>query len=145
MFRNGNRILVGDAYDGVKQQLYYCPLGGGIQFGETSDIALRREIREELECEIRHPHLLGVLESLFTLEGEPGHEIVFVYEAELENVSLYETERLVATESDGKPFRVLWIDLGAVGPDTPPIFPDGLVAMLEQDRIGGPGSRFTKG
>jgi 8-oxo-dGTP pyrophosphatase MutT (NUDIX family) len=130
VFRQGNRILVGDSSDIVKQQLFYCPPGGGVEFGERSDAALRREIREELGCEIRHPRLLGVLENLFTLDGDPGHEIVFVYEAELENQALYETERFVATESNGVPFNMLWIDLGAIGPGTPPVYPDGLTAML---------------
>jgi uncharacterized protein len=65
-----------------------------------------------------------------------------VYEAELENQALYETERFVATESNGVPFNMLWIDLAAIGPSTPPVYPDGLTAMLaalhEDDPQGEP-------
>ena len=52
IFRDGKRILVGDAFDPIKNELFYCPPGGGIEFGESSEEALRREIFEELGKEI---------------------------------------------------------------------------------------------
>ncbi|MCA9941424.1 MAG: NUDIX domain-containing protein, partial [Anaerolineales bacterium] len=51
LFRHKNHILVMEGYDPVKQQTFYRPLGGGIEFGEHSAIALRRELREELGAE----------------------------------------------------------------------------------------------
>ena len=48
LFRHAGRILVGNAYDAVKQEHYCRPLGGGIEFGERGAEAIVREIREEL-------------------------------------------------------------------------------------------------
>ena len=130
VFRNGNRILVGDGYDPTKQEVFYRPPGGEINFGEPSEVALRREIKEELGVELRHPTLLGVLENLFTFDGEPGHEIVFVYDAELADRQLYETERFTGKESNGVIFNALWLDIDSIGPDSPPVYPAGLIELL---------------
>lgn len=132
VFRNGNRILVGDAYDPTKDEVFYCPPGGRIEFGETSEVALRREMKEELAVDIESPRLLGVLENLFTFDGEPGHEIVFVYDAQLRDKSLYDADGFGGTESDGHTFSARWIDLDAIGADTPPVYPEGLVDLLKR-------------
>ena len=63
------RILVGHAYDAVKQDHYCRPLGGGIEFGERGADAIVREIREELGAEIEDVRRLGTLENLFTGGG----------------------------------------------------------------------------
>jgi ADP-ribose pyrophosphatase YjhB (NUDIX family) len=143
VFRNGGRILVGDAYDPTKDKVFYRPPGGAIKFGEPSVVALRREMKEELGVEIREPRLLGVLENLFTYDGEQGREIVFVYDAELGDASLYEVPRFDARESNGETFNAIWLDMDSVGPETPPVYPDGLIDLLRKDSQAGlanPGS-----
>ena len=134
VFRNGSRILVGDAYDPTKREWFYCPPGGRIEFGERSDLALRREMREELGAEIDGLILLGVLENLFTFDGARGHEIVFVYDAQFTDRSLYTVTGFQGTESDGTQFNAIWLDLDAIGQDTPPVYPEGLVEMLKKGR-----------
>jgi 8-oxo-dGTP pyrophosphatase MutT (NUDIX family) len=138
VFRNRGRILVGDAYDPAKQALFYCPPGGRVEFGESSEAALRREMREELGAEIKNPVLLGVLENLFTFNGQPGHEIVFVYDAELDQPALYSVDRFKAQESTGEAFNAIWLEVEAIGPDTPPVYPAGLVALLKNGQQAHP-------
>jgi len=138
VFRNRGRILVGDAYDPAKQELFYCPPGGRVEFGESSEAALRREMREELGAEIKNPVLLGVLENLFTFNGRPGHEIVFVYDAELDQPALYSVDRFKAQESTGEAFNAIWLGVEAIGPDTPPVYPDGLIAFLKNGQQAHP-------
>jgi hypothetical protein len=93
------RILVSRDYDSVKQNHYYRPLGGGIEFGETSRNAVIREIRE-LVAEIENLIWLGAIENIFMLEGEPGHKIVLVYDATFVDRSLYEREVLIGHEGE---------------------------------------------
>src|SRR5918912_932638 len=90
LFRQGDRILVSEAYDSA-EGVYFCrPLGGGIEFGEHSRDALLREIREEPGAEVEKLELVGVLENIFMYEGARGHEIVFVYDGEFKDRRVYE-------------------------------------------------------
>src|SRR3990170_6464584 len=98
LFRRRDDILVFEGVDTVKPEVFYRPLGGGIHFGERAEDAARREIREEVGAEITNLHLLGVVENLFTHQGAPGHEVVFLFEGDLTEPSLYEREELVGHE-----------------------------------------------
>lgn len=57
-----------------------CALPGGrIETMEASEVALRREMREELGCDITIERLLWVVENFFEYEGKSAHEIGFYY------------------------------------------------------------------
>ena len=68
------------------------PVGGSIEFGERAADALKREFAEELNQEIRDQRLLCVLENLYSHNDSPGHEIVFVFEAEFADAEAYKGE-----------------------------------------------------
>jgi ADP-ribose pyrophosphatase YjhB (NUDIX family) len=110
LFRRGDRILVHEDMDSVKGSAFARPLGGGIDFGETSHAAMVREINEELGTEITDARLLGIVENIFELEGKPGHEIVFVYDARFADESLYERESLDVIEGK-RQFKAVWRSL----------------------------------
>lgn len=129
-FRHGGRILVGEGYDPVRGQTYHRPVGGSLQFGETSEQAVRRELREELGVEVRDLRLLGVLENIFTCDGEAAHEIVFVYEARFRDERLYEKPMLRGFEECAGAYAAVWRDLDGAG-DQPQLHPEGLIALLE--------------
>ena len=135
IFHNRDRILVIKAYDPTKKQSFYIPPGGGIEFGETSEVALRREMREELETDIENPRLLGVIENIFTFNGQQGHEIIFVYDAQLANRSLYDLPHFAGHESGGDAFIATWLELASLEPDSPPVYPEGLLEMIKNERI----------
>ncbi len=132
LFRHGGCILVGNAYDAVKQDHYCRPLGGGIEFGERGAEAVVREIQEELGAEIEDVRWLGTLENLFTCEGEPGHEIVLVYDAVFADRSLYDRavlhgyEQGAATEA----FTAEWKTLDELASGPVRLVPEGLMAFL---------------
>lgn len=129
VFRNGNRILVSEGYDSVRNLTYYRPLGGEIEFGETAVAAITREVREELGVEITAPRLLGTLENIFTGEGQPGHEIVFVYDARFVDESLYTRETIPFHEEGWATHHATWLDLDTLSPGLP-LYPDDLAGLL---------------
>ena len=129
VFRHEGRILVTEAHDPVKRQSFCRPLGGGIEFGETSAQAVTREVREEINAEVTQLKLIGTLENIFTYLGVPGHEIVQVYDGEFVDRSLYGLESIAGTESDGQAFQAVWLELEQFSVDLP-LFPEGLLDLL---------------
>jgi 8-oxo-dGTP pyrophosphatase MutT (NUDIX family) len=128
VFSHRGRILAAEGYDPIKRQTFYRPLGGGIEFGERSTETLRRELREEINAEIKDLRYLGTLENLFIFNGERGHEIVQVYDGAFVDASLYERERIEG--EDGIPFVAVWKSLDEFGHGQPPLYPDGLTELL---------------
>jgi len=128
--RDGDRILVGPGTDAVKGQTFYGPLGGGVEFGERAADAIHREMLEELGVELGEVVLLGVLENIFTYEGEPGHEIVFVFDARLVDHSLYARDLITGEESNGQRFEAIWLPVHHFVPGGPPLYPHGLYELL---------------
>ena len=108
VFRVDDRILVFEAFDSVKGTPFYRPLGGGVEPGETTLETVRREINEEVGLEVTDLRLLGTLENLFTCEGRPGHEIVFVYDGRFADESAYQRSVLTVTEDNGETLTARW-------------------------------------
>ena len=110
-FIHEDRILVMSGYDTQKGTYFYRPLGGGVDFGESTADALRREIREELKQEIEELALLTVLENIFTFDGQAGHEIVYLYDAQFVDKTLYDAPTIMGELDDGTPFEARWMSL----------------------------------
>ena len=129
VFRHDGRILVGRGYDVSKSEHFLRPIGGEVEFGESSEAALIREVREELGLEIQNATLLGVLENVFSYDGQPGHEVVFVYDAHFADAAAYAREEIPLNEDvwDGV---ARWIDLATL-PDEP-LYPQGVLELLHQ-------------
>jgi 8-oxo-dGTP pyrophosphatase MutT (NUDIX family) len=87
--RRDDLLLVFEALDESKNETFYRPLGGGIQFGEYGETAVRREMREELGIELRDVRYVATLENIYTAESRPGHEIVLVFQASLADEHVY--------------------------------------------------------
>lgn len=107
------QILVSPGYDKVKKESFFRLLGGGIEFGETSLIALRREFKEELDVELTACKLLGVVENIFSFDGLTCHEIIFVYEASFLDTSNYNIREFSILEADSESkdqFKAIWLD-----------------------------------
>ena len=138
--RDSEEILVVEGHDATNASAYFRPPGGGVEFGEAGAAALAREIREELGAEVADVRPLGALESRFTLDGRPHHEVVLVFAARFVDASLYDRPALDGVEGDGVPYRAVWRPLDSFGPDGP-LCPAGLRGLL----TGPPGSPTVLG
>lgn len=65
-----------------KKNFYYLP-GGHVEFGETSEQTLKRELTEELGAEISVGKCITTQENFFDDADGPHHEILRLYEATL--------------------------------------------------------------
>ena len=134
VFRDHDRILVAEGYDPLKQQTFYRPLGGGIEFGERGHETICRELMEELGAEVKPESLtyLGTLENIFTFNGTPGHEIVLIYDGALVDSGLYEQAVIVGHEADVKEsFNAMWKSLAEFGEGKSILYPTGLLELLK--------------
>jgi 8-oxo-dGTP pyrophosphatase MutT (NUDIX family) len=129
LLRRGDRILVHEGEDTVKGIRFARPLGGGIDFGEHSRDAAIREIREELGAEITDVEFVGMIESIYIYLGEPGHELVFVYNGRFVDESLYEQDVLQVTEGKRR-FEARWRSLDELKAENILLVPEGLEQWL---------------
>lgn len=110
LIRDGERIFISEGYDPFKQQTFYRVMGGGVDFGETSLEALKREFQEEIQAELTNIRYLGCLENIFTYNGQPGHEIIQLYECDFVDPTFYKNEKLVFAEGERQK-TALWVDI----------------------------------
>ena len=137
-----DRILGIEGFDSRKGERFYRPPGGGIEFGETSEAALRREWREELETELAQTEYLGALENVFTYEGRPGHEIIIVHRVELADEERFRADTVAGAESDGAPYTARWLPLDEVRSGSAILYPAGLLELLDRTRPTFPEARL---
>ncbi len=129
IFRHGDKILVFEQFDRSKGTPYYRPLGGGVEFGETTEQALKREIKEEIGEEITDLNLMTVLESLFSVDGKPGHEIVYVYDGRFIDESAYRRDSFAVRE-ETETIKASWRRLDFFN-DYHRLVPEALVPLLK--------------
>ena len=129
LFRHDGKVLVSYGFDSVKQEPFCRALGGGVDFGETSQDAAIREIKEELGADITDVEFLGVLESIFDYEGKLHHEIVFVYDASFVDKTLYQKPELEGREGN-QTFIARWRSLNNLRIENPRLVPENVWTLL---------------
>jgi len=127
--RDGDRILVAEGHGSKKNQTFYRPLGGMIEFGERGEETVRRELMEEIGATLTEVRYLGTLENIFVYEGRRGHQIVLVYEGELADSSLYQ-KKLIQGDELGQRFKAVWKRLNDFGDGKSLVYPEGLLELL---------------
>jgi 8-oxo-dGTP pyrophosphatase MutT (NUDIX family) len=110
LIRDANRIFVSEGYDPVKQQTFYRAMGGGVDFGETSLEALKREFQEEIQADLTNIRYLGCLENIFTFNGQSGHEIIQLFESDFVDPKFYQLDKLDFSEGERQK-TALWVDV----------------------------------
>lgn len=121
---DGTRHLVSGNLPTVENPAgFHRLIGGSVELGETFQEAIVREVDEELGARIVGLTRLGILENIFEYDGEPGHEIVTVFEGRLDPQPPVDGGTL--TESDGSVVPVMWrpVDDAHV---TMPLYPAGV-------------------
>ena len=132
VFRHKDRILVAEGYNSIKEEYFYRPLGGGIEFGEPSVETICRELMEELNAEVDRQSLkyLGAVENIFHFNGNPGHEIVLIYDGVLKESGLYDQALITGTEANGEAIQAMWKNIAEFSEGKSILYPTGLIDLL---------------
>jgi ADP-ribose pyrophosphatase YjhB (NUDIX family) len=131
LIRRDDEILVFEARDSKKGETFYRPLGGAVGFGEGSRDAVARELREEIGADLKGVRFLTTIENIFEHEGEKGHEIVLMYEAEFADETLYRKREFVVTEDSGERLPAKWMRLSFFRDGKAPLYPEGLLEFID--------------
>lgn len=129
LFSRDRKILVAEYYDPSKQEKFFRPIGGGIEFGEYAADTIARETLEELNAQVRDVRYLFMLENLFVYNGAQGHEIVLVHDGALADEALYAREFLDGQDTEST-FRAVWKSSDELRNDVRPLYPSGLLERL---------------
>ena len=103
-----NKLLVGEGFDNVKNQVFYRCLGGGIEFLEKSSDALKREFFEEIGANIIVKDFIGLSENIFTYKGKKAHELILFYSIDITDKDY--KEEYIINDNCGK-YKAKWIDI----------------------------------
>lgn len=105
--RDGHVLVCREDDDG------YCMLPGGrVEMGEASDVALVREMAEELVMPVSVGPLLFTSESFYGRVGEQFHELSFIYAIELpEAVRPGGAQPFLVREDEGHLLQFSWLPL----------------------------------
>lgn len=108
MVKRDNKILVSKGYDKAKSEEFYRSIGGGIEFLENSQDALKREFKEELGIDINIGEFLGISENIFTYNGKNAHEIILFYDVSISDLDYKEKYHII---DDNCETDAMWIDI----------------------------------
>lgn len=103
-----NKLLVLEGFDKVKNETFYRCLGGGIEFLEKSEEALKREFLEEINVDITVKDFLGISENIFTYQGKKAHELILFYSIEISDENYQEEYKVI---DDHGETIAKWIDI----------------------------------
>ncbi|PSP55308.1 NUDIX hydrolase [Halobacteriales archaeon QS_1_67_19] len=119
---------------------FYRPIGGGIEFRETSAEALEREFREELGARVSAGPVVGTMENLFAWDGTAEHELVVLRTAAFVDESLYDRDRFDGVDAGGDvEYEATWHTLAELAAASEPLYPAGLAELLRGETGAGRG------
>jgi len=131
LIKNKNsQYLFHKGYDKVKNEYFYRPLGGGVEFSESGKVAIKREIMEELNQEVQVGGLLASFENIFTFDGHPGHEIIMLFDVSFIDAFVYEVQELDIYESGMAIAKAVWRSLSEIKSEDAKIYPLGLENVI---------------
>ncbi len=114
LIEHKGKLLLCNGYDSVKKEKFLRVIGGGVDFGEKAEDAVRREVKEELGSDLENLKFITVLENVFVYKGERGHEVVFLYKGDLTNKDIYNAEKVPILDRQDDFRDTEWISISDV-------------------------------
>ena len=81
-----------------KEKRYYFFPGGHINFEESAEQALKRELKEELHISVRNPEFIGTVENIYVEDRQKHHEINLVFSAKVDKIKIDSKENHIGFE-----------------------------------------------
>ncbi len=128
--KHENKLLVCEVLNDEGMLKGWVPLGGGIEFGETAEQALKREFLEEVGATIQLIGSPTVFENIFEHQGVKGHEIVFAFLITLDQREVYAKNRFQISEHNGSTHWVEWVPIKRFEKKEAVLFPSAIFPFI---------------
>lgn len=102
---NDKRLLV----HRMKKDDFYALPGGRAEMMENTEMTIAREMKEELNIDVKIDRLLWIGEQFFEFDGEKFHELCFYYSLECIDKNLNTRDSVFETIEDGREFEFKWV------------------------------------
>ena len=112
LIRHDRKILVSKGYDKTKKETFYRFLGGTVEFGETGEQAVVREIKEELGSGLLEVVRLDLIQNIFSYNNEDRHQLTFLFEGTLSDKTLHEKDSIQIM--DAPESQAVWLPIEEV-------------------------------
>ena len=129
IIRNNDKILVYKRQDDITKKSFYRLVGGCIEFGESSKDALKRECQEELSLDILDIKLISTFESIFKFNNNKMHEIVYLFNCNFKDKTIYHREKIKGMEGD-RSFEAVWVSVSDFKEQMEIIYPIEIIDYL---------------
>ncbi len=109
LIEHEGHVFVSKGIDPKTEQVYYRFLGGGIEFGETSQAALAREFMEEIQAELIEFEYVTCLDNIFTYNGKPKHELIQLFRARFADNAFYQIKESFELVEGDRIKQAIWL------------------------------------
>lgn len=131
LFEHEGKLLLQEFTNLIDGSPMYRAPGGGIEYGERAEAAVRREMLEELGVEISEPRLLMVAESVLERNDLDIHNIQFIFTAKLLDDRLTQSDEIVF-QDNAIEFKAKWLPIDALDRNEYVLFPVALRGRLQE-------------
>lgn len=114
LIEHQGHLFVSSGIDRATGQTFYRFLGGGIDFGETSQAALEREFLEEVQAKLKKVEYLGCIDNIFTLNDRPGHELIQLFRCQFVDPKFYQLDQIFELIEGKHRRKAFWIVIARI-------------------------------
>jgi 8-oxo-dGTP pyrophosphatase MutT (NUDIX family) len=132
LIEHQGHVFVSRGEDALTHLPFYRFLGGGIEFGETSQAALQREFWEELEAEITAVEYITCLDNIFTFDGKPKHELIQLFRARFADPRFYEVAQQFRFVEGDRVDKAFWLNTSRIFSGECRLVPESCLPYLTQ-------------
>lgn len=127
VLKRGDQLLVGLGEDTIKGDKFGRLVGGSVELGEHTNQTVIREMMEEFGITVKVKRHLGWLENIFTYNGEPGHEVIAVYEVTTDDKDIFTRDTMPVLDTND---TAAWLSPAEMTAKNMTLYPSGIDHLL---------------
>lgn len=131
LIEHEGHVFVSKGSDCLTQQAFYRFLGGGIDFGETSQAALEREFAEEIQAALTGIEYLTCLDNVFMFNGKAKHELIQLFRAQFVDAAFYQLGETFELVEGDRTETAFWLSAARIRSGECRLVPEACLKYLK--------------